>query len=257
MKKLFLLAAFVMALNLVVPVGMAHAYSANVYEAQRIMTKFNIPDGPLDGYDGPQTRRGLCIFRYMSGLTVNRNALDSTTLSKLKSYDKAYSSLSRIPAKYTSSRQEVLVAHETCQAMTLSQKASPTSTKHMFWRVMAISTGTNAKICDGSSGKVSCNTPNGTYSLSGTQRGWQCSTAYPDGCRYQTTGINLRYGRYGNMYNFRTFRSGGWGVHGSLNVPTYPASHGCIRVSVSNSDWMFKEVGNDGIIPKIIVTGAY
>jgi hypothetical protein len=76
--------------------------------------KICIPAGPVDGLSGSQTSRGLCIFRYIAGLTVSRNNLDSTTYSYLKKYDTSYSSLQKIRAKSSS---EYLVAHETCQAM--------------------------------------------------------------------------------------------------------------------------------------------
>lgn len=264
MKRFALFALAIMMCVGLSPRYSSYAYSNPVHEAQGIMTKFGIPDGPRDGEDGPQTRRGLCIFRYMSGLPVNRNALDSTTLSKLRSYNKSYTSLSQIPAPYTSSAQERLVAHETCQAMTLSQKKS-SSGAHKFWRVMAITTGTNAKICKNSYGQwVGCNTPNGTYNLGKTTRGWQCSTAYPDGCIVNTTGRfayiknhSNKPAGYGNMYNFRLFKSGGWGVHGSRDIRIAPASHGCVRISVTDSDWMYDHVGNGSIVPQIVVTGAY
>lgn len=226
------------------------AYSSSVATAQKIMNKFGIPAGPVDGLDGAKTRRGLCIFRYMSGLTVNRYKLNTTTLNKLKSYDSKYSSLSRIPATLNSSYKEKLVAHETCQAMTYSVKNS--AGKHYYKRVMAISTGVSGY-----------GTPNGHYRLSGTLKGWYCSSIYPETCVDNNNGrfayVKNHYGKpagYGNMYNFRTFKSGGWGVHGSNYVPTYPASHGCIRVSVANSDWMYDYVGN-GYTPSLTVTGAY
>ncbi len=31
----------------------------------------------------------------------------------------------------------------------------------------------------------------------------------------------------------------GWAVHGSASVPAYPASHGCVRVSNVDADWLF------------------
>lgn len=258
MKIIMLILALVTTLNLFTPLTAHAAYSTTtIKEAQAIMNKFGIPAGPVDGSQGPMTRRGLCIFRYMSGLSVNRNLLDSTTLSKLRSYNSAYSSITKIPTKYTSSAQEKLVAHETCQAMTLSRKTSSTTNSHKFWRVMAISTGINEKECKSGSGTlVTCNTPNGTYWLGRTSLGWTCSSLYPETCKKQTTGKYLAYGSYGNMYNFRSFH-GGYGIHGSTSVPTYPASHGCIRVPVSDSDWMYANVGNGWITPSITVVGSY
>jgi peptidoglycan hydrolase-like protein with peptidoglycan-binding domain len=34
----------------------------------------------------------------------------------------------------------------------------------------------------------------------------------------------------------------GWAIHGAANVPAYPASHGCARVSNSDEDWLFPQI---------------
>lgn len=221
----------------------AHAYSSSVAEAQRIMTRFGIPAGPVDGASGPQTSRGLCVFRYLTGLPVSRSSLDSATLSKLRDYDNRYGSLQQIPASRRDGQRTYLVAHETCQAMVYVEYSSARGGSY-YKRVMPISTGI-----------TSHNTPNGNYWLGGTAKGWWCSTLYPQTCsdNKDTDGrfgyLRNHAGRpagWGNMYNFRTFKSGGWGVHGSKSVPTYPASHGCVRVTVADSDWMYAYVGNNG-----------
>jgi N-acetylmuramoyl-L-alanine amidase len=36
------------------------------------------------------------------------------------------------------------------------------------------------------------------------------------------------------MYFYR-----GWAIHGSASVPAYPASHGCVRISNTDADWLF------------------
>lgn len=35
---------------------------------------------------------------------------------------------------------------------------------------------------------------------------------------------------------------GGWAVHGAASVPAYPASHGCVRVSDIDADWLFPQI---------------
>ncbi|HVM65543.1 MAG TPA: peptidoglycan-binding protein [Acidimicrobiales bacterium] len=40
------------------------------------------------------------------------------------------------------------------------------------------------------------------------------------------------------MYFFQ-----GWAVHGAASVPGWPASHGCVRVSDDDADWLFPIVG--------------
>jgi peptidoglycan hydrolase-like protein with peptidoglycan-binding domain len=34
----------------------------------------------------------------------------------------------------------------------------------------------------------------------------------------------------------------GWAIHGAANVPAYPASHGCARISIADSDWLFPQI---------------
>lgn len=47
----------------------------------------------------------------------------------------------------------------------------------------------------------------------------------------------------GTLYRPMYFK-GGFAVHGSSSVPGYPASHGCVRVSNVDEDWMFPQIGN-------------
>ena len=34
----------------------------------------------------------------------------------------------------------------------------------------------------------------------------------------------------------------GWAIHGAANVPAYPASHGCARVSNADADWLYPQI---------------
>lgn len=223
------------------------ATTAEVREAQTIMTKFGLPTGPVDGYMGPQTQRGLCAFRYISGMTVSRSStIDSTLMNKLRQYDSQYSSLQQVPTRKNLS-QEHMVAQKTCQVMFHAMNGK-------FTKAMAMSTGSDS---------VGIETPNeprysdqSYYTLGGTNRGWHCSNQYPDSCRTETAGRFSYISDYGNMYNIRWMHDGGLYVHGSMRVPTYPGSAGCIRVSPADSDWMWDNVGNYGSI-RLYVEGAY
>jgi peptidoglycan hydrolase-like protein with peptidoglycan-binding domain len=42
----------------------------------------------------------------------------------------------------------------------------------------------------------------------------------------------------GTLYRPMYFK-GGFAVHGSTSVPGYPASHGCVRTSYADQDWLF------------------
>jgi len=54
-------------------------------------------------------------------------------------------------------------------------------------------------------------------------------------------------GDLGSIYRPKYF-TGGIAVHGSNHVPDYPASHGCVRVSVPAMDWIWEV----GIMPRDI-----
>ena len=51
-------------------------------------------------------------------------------------------------------------------------------------------------------------------------------------------------GDLGEIYRPKYF-TGGIAVHGSNHIPDYPASHGCVRVSVPAMDWIWET----GIMP--------
>jgi len=69
-----------------------------------------------------------------------------------------------------------------------------------------------------SSGKPGWRTPTGTYRIQRKIGGWRRS-------------------RLGLMWRPAYFR-GGYAIHGSRSVPNYPASHGCVRVTMSQMAWL-------------------
>ncbi|MGA0205987.1 MAG: L,D-transpeptidase, partial [Ilumatobacteraceae bacterium] len=52
-------------------------------------------------------------------------------------------------------------------------------------------------------------------------------------------------GDLGEIYRPKYF-NGGIAIHGSRSIPSYPASHGCVRVSVSAMDMIWES----GLVPK-------
>jgi peptidoglycan hydrolase-like protein with peptidoglycan-binding domain len=60
-------------------------------------------------------------------------------------------------------------------------------------------------------------TPTGSYTVSEQRRGWE-------------------HGPLGWLYNSQYF-NGGIAIHGSTSVPAHPASHGCVRISMSAAEW--------------------
>jgi peptidoglycan hydrolase-like protein with peptidoglycan-binding domain len=46
----------------------------------------------------------------------------------------------------------------------------------------------------------------------------------------------------------------GWAIHGSTNVPSYPASHGCVRISNADSNWLFPLISRG--TPVVVYDGS-
>ena len=63
-------------------------------------------------------------------------------------------------------------------------------------------------------------TPRGDYTLDMHQYGWACDSV-TGWCVYKYWGFTPFYG-----------------VHGYRSVPAYPASHGCVRVTLADADWL-------------------
>lgn len=78
------------------------------------------------------------------------------------------------------------------------------------------------RIFDASSGKASTPTPLGNFSDLRSINGWRQS--------------NL-----GLLWRPHYFH-GGYAVHGSTSVPNYPASHGCVRVTIEAMNWLWGQL---------------
>ncbi len=246
LKVAVVLAVMVLVL---VPVGTVSALTqpigkAEVYEAQGIMNKFSIPNGPQDGLNGPNTGQGLCIFRAITNMKPSRANLDLATLTKLREYNAKYADFHvPVPAIDNGQTKSYLVAQQTCQALIYVYN-------QQVWVTFPMS-----------SGRTGLETPNGVYTVGRTVYGWTCSTEYPETCTTQTGGkyatykdANGKVRNYGNMYNKREFKAGGFYIHGSNTVPTNPGSAGCIRVSTAHADWVSQNVPAG---TKLVVTGRY
>ena len=84
--------------------------------------------------------------------------------------------------------------------------------------VMPVSSGNGEPYTSRSGAVVPARTPSGNFSTFRYVDGWERSYL-------------------GEMYEPWYFY-GGYALHGSTSVPAYPASHGCVRVSVADMDWL-------------------
>jgi hypothetical protein len=80
-----------------------------------------------------------------------------------------------------------------------------------------ISSGSGKSYCE----KGHCGTaitPTGTFKILYGQSGWVTAPL-------------------GKLYNPEYFTTAGHAIHGSLSVPLYPASHGCVRIPMHTAAW--------------------
>ncbi len=87
-------------------------------------------------------------------------------------------------------------------------------------RILDVSTGSGERYTTASGGTARAVTPKGSYRVTRGINGW-------------------RKAPLGLLYRPKYF-NGGIAVHGALSVPTYPASHGCVRVTLAAMDMLWK-----------------
>lgn len=190
-----------------------------VLVAQNRLNRLGYPAGPVDGKQGPLTEQGLCAFRAANGLKGARAKLNPVTFKAIK----ATSGLPTAAHLPRPSRQWLrgLVIDQTCQVMFYVKQGR-------ISRVLPVSTG-----------RPGYPTPNGHYQLGWRAAGWTESTEFPDGW----------------MYDFQQFSSGK-GVHGvsAGELLPYPASHGCVRMSVLNAKYFWGQLSPGD---PLIIFGRY
>lgn len=87
--------------------------------------------------------------------------------------------------------------------------------------ILPTSTGSGGRYYSVRNGRnVVAATPEGDFQLEWHQTGWNCDWV-TSWCVY-------------NYWGFTDF----YGIHGYLEVPPWPASHGCTRVNIWDSDWL-------------------
>ncbi len=162
--------------------------------------------GVDDGRYGETTRYAVWAFQKVNGLRMT-NRIDQDTMRALR-HPRRVRPLVR--PKLTN-RVEIDVRR---QLLTIWRNGRADLTTH-------ISTGANRSYCDnGHCGFA--RTPAGTFSAGTRAPGWTTSPL-------------------GTMFNSIYF-NGGIAMHGSSQVPKYPASHGCIRIPIHTSKIVYAMV---------------
>jgi lipoprotein-anchoring transpeptidase ErfK/SrfK len=92
-----------------------------------------------------------------------------------------------------------------------------------LYRTIRVSTGSGKRYCTKGECGVAV-TPRGRFRIGHRISGWRTS-------------------RLGRLFSPLYF-SGGFAIHGSPSVPGYPASHGCVRITMGDARWLPSQVPN-------------
>ena len=175
--------------------------------AQRRLAELGYRAGPADGQIGPATRAATTAFQKREGLEVD-GLLGPETSARLDEPigTGPRSGLAVPRIEIDLSRQIAFVVLADDHVTTLP-----------------ISSGNGQRYTTESGGTAVAHTPEGAFSV----------IRVIDGVREAPLGTLYR-----PLYFHR-----GWAIHGSGHVPSYPASHGCVRVHRWDQDWLFERVG--------------
>lgn len=98
--------------------------------------------------------------------------------------------------------------------------------------IIAVSRGKLAYVFNTSTGSGKRYYSGGRWKTATTPKG--------DFTMYSLHSSGWQSGPLGNLYR-PGYYDRGWAIHGSNSIPTYPASHGCCRVSVGASDKLWAD----------------
>jgi peptidoglycan hydrolase-like protein with peptidoglycan-binding domain len=164
--------------------------------------------GAVDGVFDSSTAFAVVAFQKVTGMARTSRATDDVVAALQTAADPP----SLVPGG-GAGRVEVDVGR---QVLFLYQD-------NALWRILPVSTGSGQRYCvDGECARAL--TPAGSYRVFERVRGWQKS-------------------RLGVLYNPLYF-NGGIAIHGEPAVPSYPASHGCVRIPMFEAEWFPSKVPN-------------
>jgi hypothetical protein len=187
-------------------------HSDAVAYIQDRLIKIGFDPGALDGTYGTSVRDAVWAFQELQGL----NGKDVTGEVTPELWDKMQDPLTIAPRDATTAAIRHVEIYIPEQVLILW---NPDGTPRI---ITHISTGSGHDWCEkGWCGKAI--TPTGVYMVKRFHQGWEQAPL-------------------GLLYNAVYF-NGGIAMHGALDVPNYPASHGCIRMPVHIAEYFHTLVG--------------
>ena len=173
-----------------------------VSDLQHELTRTGFYRGPIDGDFGPMTSSAVVAFHKVRGL-------DRSETWKSSDWGRIEGWYPRSPGYGSADfRVDVDLTRQVLFAIRNGAVAA----------VMPVSTGNGESYVNLSGQSITARTPRGDYTIFRSVDGWDVSYL-------------------GELYEPWYFY-GGYAIHGSNFVPPYPASHGCIRVSIADSLWL-------------------
>jgi lipoprotein-anchoring transpeptidase ErfK/SrfK len=156
----------------------------------------------IDGVSGPATLSAVMAFQKVNGLSADGvvGPLTRAALDQPVTPELQGGAATRVEVDLT---KQVLYYVEDGQ----------------LERIMAVSSGSGETYETESGGTATSLTPVGSYIVERKIPG-------------------TREAPLGSLYDPMYFY-GGWAIHGSDSVPSYPASHGCVRVSRADALWLY------------------
>jgi peptidoglycan hydrolase-like protein with peptidoglycan-binding domain len=177
-----------------------------VTSIQQRLSDLHYDVGGVDGQFGGGTEQGVIAFQKVMGLPRTGRATDDVLA--------ALASAAPPPPLAPGGGADRVEIDLPRQVLFLYSGGS-------LERIIMISTGSGRHYCE----KGECGdalTPSGSYRVGRKIQG-------------------LHISPLGQLWN-PLFFNGGIAIHGSPSVPTYPASHGCVRIPMSDSVWFFDRV---------------
>ncbi|MDX1691448.1 MAG: peptidoglycan-binding protein [Acidimicrobiia bacterium] len=173
-----------------------------VVSLQRELARTGLYRGPIDGAFGPMTASAVMAFHKVWGL-------DRTTTWTRSDWNRISGWWPSAPGYGSAAyRIEVDLARQVLFVVRDARVAA----------VMPISSGNGEYYTNWAGNRVRAHTPTGDFVMQRSVDGWDSSYL-------------------GELYEPWYFY-GGYAIHGSHHVPAWPASHGCVRVSIADSLWL-------------------
>jgi peptidoglycan hydrolase-like protein with peptidoglycan-binding domain len=208
------------------------SYGAEVQMVQQRLKDLGFEPGPIDGQFGALTRAAVWAFEKLVLGTPSDQPTGRVTDAMWQRMQEPIAIRPRRPNAKTGSHTEVYLPE---QVVAFFVDDRPVLISHM-------SSGTGEQWCDEvtiSPGEIGNET--GTEPL---QRGECGISDTPGGVyRYYRRVVGVRESGLGGMWNPVYFNYG-IAIHGALNVPLHPASHGCIRIPLPISETFQQYIGD-------------